>query len=50
MSKRPRAIDGNPFIPARSPICRTADVVLLFCVPLAGLVAAFAIVLARLMQ
>lgn len=49
-SKRPDAIDGNPFIPARSPICRTADVVLLFCVPLAGLVAALAIVFQRIMS
>ena len=49
MSKRPRAIDRNPFIPTRSPICRTADAVLLFCVPLAGLVAALAIVFQRVM-
>lgn len=30
----------NPFIPSSSPVCRVADLVLLFSVALAGLVAA----------
>lgn len=49
MTKKQPALDRNPFIPARSPVCRTADVVLLAGVPLAGLVAALAIVLSRVL-
>lgn len=47
MTKKQPEIDRNPFIPARSPVCRTADVVLLAGVPLAGLVAVLALVLPR---
>ena len=49
MTKRPSEIDLVPFIPAHSPVCRTADFVLLAGVPLAGLVAALAIVFQRIM-
>ncbi|PTM92856.1 hypothetical protein C7449_107270 [Mycoplana dimorpha] len=41
MTKRQREFDTrNPFIPARSPVCNAAQTALLFCVALAGLVAA----------
>ena len=40
MSKRQGEIDLLPFIPARSPICRTADIALLFSIAAFGLAAA----------
>ncbi|CAH0339614.1 hypothetical protein [Rhizobium sp. CECT 9324] len=41
MTKTRAEIDSrNPFIPSSSPVCRVADLVLLFSVALAGLVAA----------
>lgn len=49
MTKKQPETDRNPFIPAHSPVCRTADFVLLAGVPLAGLVAALAIVFQRIM-
>ncbi|WP_200847855.1 hypothetical protein [Rhizobium sp. 18055] len=49
MTKKRVEIDGrNPFIPSLSPVCCTADLVLLFSVALGGLVAAVAALIAHL--
>ncbi len=47
--KHPEIDTRNPFIPSFSPVCRAADQVLLFCVALAGLVAAIASLLAQVL-
>lgn len=40
MSKRHDEIDLVPFVPSSSPVCRVADLVLVYCVALLGLAAA----------
>ncbi len=48
MPKAQRKIDRqNPFIPARSPICRAAETALIFSITAAGLAAALAAILCR---
>lgn len=42
MSKRRAKIDLVPFIPSSSPVCRVADLALVYCVALFGLAAAVA--------
>ncbi len=50
MTKRRAEIGTrNPFIPSLSPVCRAADQVLLFCVALAGVVAAVTALLSQVL-
>ncbi|GLR51234.1 hypothetical protein KYK30_20375 [Shinella yambaruensis] len=48
MTKRRDDIDLIPFVPSLSPVCRTADTILLFSVAAAGLFAAIAGVIGAL--
>ncbi len=41
MTKKRTEIDRHPFIPARDPVCRAADLLLIFSFALAGVSAAF---------
>ena len=48
MAKRQGDFGSNPFIPSRSPICRMANVVMMWAVTAASLIAAAAVLAARL--
>jgi len=48
MAKVPAEIDGrNPFIPSVSPVCRFADLVMMFSVTLSAVAAGVALLLAQ---
>ena len=48
MAKRQGDFGSNPFIPSRSPICRMANVVMMWAVAAASLVAAVSLLIVRL--
>lgn len=48
MTKKQPEIDRNPFIPARDPVCRMADTLLIFSIALAGVSAAFITIIKQL--
>jgi len=48
MAKKQPEIDRNPFIPARDPVCRVADTLLVFSIAFAGVSAAFFVLLKNL--
>lgn len=48
MPKKQPEIDRNPFIPARDPVCRMADTLLIFSIALAGVSAAICAVINQL--
>ncbi len=48
MAKKQSEIDRNPFIPARDPVCRVADTLLIFSIAFAGVSAAFFVLLKNL--
>jgi hypothetical protein len=51
MTKQQVKIDmQNPFIPSREPICRIADIALIFAVSVAGVAAAAAAVIRQIVQ